>query len=135
MKIKFLISILIISILSGCIYPFGYEPRTNNPYVTNTPYQERYYPLRPVSDKVDLDLGNKWNIGSGYVLTINAIDAKASPKQIWLSLFKDGKQVDDIVLAEGDKYNYQNMFKTNVDRIYTTGDADRVILTNTMVYP
>ena len=131
MKIEFLISILIISILSGCINTYENRP----PYPTNIPHQEKYYPLRPVSDKIDLDIGYKWNIGGGYVLIVQAIDAKATPRQVWLSLFKDGKQVDDKVLAEGEIYNYQNMFKTTVSRIYTRENTDRVILTNTMAYP
>ena len=128
-KIEFLISILIVSILSGCIYQ--YEQRPVHPQ--NTQYQEKYYSLRLVSDKVDLDVGYKWNIGGGYVLMVQAIDAKATPRQVWLSLFKDGKQVDDKVLAEGEIYNYQNM--TTVNRIYAGGTTDRVILTNTMAYP
>ena len=68
-------------------------------------------------------------------MIIQAIDAKATPRQIWLSLFKDGKQVDDKVLSEGETYNYQNMFKTTVNRIYTGENTDRVILIDTRAYP
>ncbi len=128
--------ILVMSILSGCVYCPDQRPiyPANTPY-QNTQYQERNYPLRLISEKVDLDIGYKWNVGSGYVLVIQAIDAKAIPKQIWLSLFKDGKQVDDKVLSEGETYNYQNMFKTTVSRIYTGENTDRAVLTNTNIYP
>lgn len=127
---------LAVSILSGCIYRSDQRSvyTTNTPY-QNVQYQERNYPLRLISEKVDLDIGYKWNVGSGYVLTVQAIDAKATPKQIWLSLYKDGKQVDDKVLTEGETYNYQNMFKTTVSRIYIGENTDRAILTNTNIYP
>ena len=136
---QFLIIISIVLAMSmlaiGCIYR-DYQPpyQTNSPY-KNTPYQEKYYPLRLISEKVDLDIGYKWNVGSGYILIVQAIDAKASPRQVWLSLFKDGKQVDDKVSTEGEVYNYQNMFQTTVSKIYTGENTDRVILTNTKIYP
>jgi len=134
--ISIILVILVMPILSGCVY----RPDQRSVYPTNTPYQntqyqERNYPLRLISEKVDLDIGYKWNVGSGYVLVIQAIDAKATPKQIWLSLFKDGKQVDDKVLSEGETYNYQNMFKTTASRIYIGENTDRVVLTNTNIYP
>jgi hypothetical protein len=122
--------VLAMSVTSGCIYR-----DQRSVYPTNTPYQERYYPLRLISEKIDLDIGYKWNVGSGYVLIVQAIDAKATPKQVWLSLFKDGKQIDDKVLVEGETYNYQNMFQTTVSRIYVGENTDRVILINTKIYP
>lgn len=131
MRINFLIIILIVSVLSSCIYP--YEQKSV--YPKNTPYQERYYPLRLISDKVDIDIGYKWNIGNGYTLIVQSIDARSTPKQVWLSLYKNGERIDDIILAEGETYNYQNMFKTTVSKIYVGENTDRVILTNTMVYP
>lgn len=102
MKInRFLIIISIVLamfILSGCIYQDQRSVYpTNTPY-QNTQYQERYYPLRLISEKIDLDIGYKWDVGSGYVLIVQAIDAKANPKQVWLSLFKDGKQIDGQLL-------------------------------------
>lgn len=129
--------VLAMSVLSGCINRDQRDQRSVYPATPyqNAPYQERYYPLRLISEKVDLDIGYKWNVGSGYVLIVQAIDAKATPRQIWLSLFKDGKQIDDKVLAEGETYNYQNMFQTTVNRIYSGKDTDRVILTNTKLYP
>ncbi len=123
---------LVISISDGCIYRSDQRPAY---YPTNTPFQERNYPLRLVSEKIDIDTGYKWNVGSGYILIIQAIDAKAVPKQIWLSLYKDGNQIDDKVLIEGDIYNYQNMFQTTVNKIYVGENADRVVLSNTKIYP
>ncbi len=117
--ISIILIMLVISISDGCIY------RSD----------QRNYPLRLISEKIDIDIGHKWNVGSGYILIVHAIDAKAAPKQIWLSLYKDGKQIDDKVLIEGDIYNYQNMFQTTVNKIYIGENADRVILSNTKIYP
>ncbi len=127
--------VLAMSILSGCTY-IKHEPPypANTPY-QNTPYQEKYYPLRLVAEKAELGVGYTWNVGSGYDLTIQAIDAKVNPRQVWLSLFKDGRQVDDNVLTEGETYNYQNMFQTTVSNIYISENTDRVILVNTKIYP
>ena len=116
--------------LSGCINQYGRPV-----YPTDTPYQEKYYPLRLVSDKVDLDIGYKWNIGNGYALVVNAIDTRTTPRQVWLSLHKDGTEVDAKILTEEETYNYKNVFKTTVNRIYVGKDSDRVILSNTMTYP
>jgi hypothetical protein len=124
--------ILTVSILSGCINRYDQRPTI---YPTNTPYQERTYPLRLISEKVDLDIGYKWNVGSGYILIVQAIDSNATPRQVWLSLFKEGKQIDDQVLTEGDIYNYQNIFQTTISKIYARENADRVILSNTKIYP
>lgn len=42
-----------------------------------------------------LTTGETWSLGSGYELTINAIDARASPRQVWFTLKKDGTIVDE----------------------------------------
>lgn len=129
--ISIILIILTVSILSGCTY----QSDKRSEYPTNTPYQERNYPLRLISEKVDIDTGYKWNVGNGYILIVQAIDAKATPKQVWLSLFKDEKQIDDKVLIEGEIYNYQNQFRTTVSKIYVGENTDRVILSNTKIYP
>jgi hypothetical protein len=46
-------------------------------------------------DKKTMTTGETWSLGSGYELTINAIDARASPRQVWFSLKKDGVVVDE----------------------------------------
>ncbi len=53
------------------------------------------------SDKKTLTVGETWDIGGGYTLTVNSIDAKATPKQVWVTLSKDGVKKDDKVLTSG----------------------------------
>ena len=53
------------------------------------------------ADKKTLTVGETWEIGGGYTLTANSIDAKASPRQVWLTLSKDGVKQDDKVITAG----------------------------------
>ena len=46
-------------------------------------------------DKKTLTTGETWSLGSGYELNINAVDARASPRQVWFTLKKDGAIVDE----------------------------------------
>jgi S-layer protein (TIGR01567 family) len=46
-------------------------------------------------DKKTLSSGETWALGSGYELTINAVDARASPRQVWFTLKKDGALIDE----------------------------------------
>ncbi|MFA4956961.1 MAG: S-layer protein domain-containing protein [Candidatus Methanoperedens sp.] len=46
-------------------------------------------------DKKTLTTGETWALGSGYELTINAIDARTTPRQVWFTLKKDGAVVDE----------------------------------------
>lgn len=57
-------------------------------------------------EKQTLKFGESWNLGEGYNLTVEAIDAKASPRQAWLGLSKDGKRLDNKVVSEGEVYTY-----------------------------
>ncbi|MCZ7396131.1 MAG: S-layer protein domain-containing protein [Candidatus Methanoperedens sp.] len=42
------------------------------------------------SDKKILAVRKSGDVGDGWTLTANSIDAKASPRQVWFSLSKDG---------------------------------------------
>ena len=53
------------------------------------------------SEKKTLTVGETWEIGGGFTLTANSIDAKASPRQVWLTLNKDGVKKDDKVITSG----------------------------------
>jgi S-layer protein (TIGR01567 family) len=53
------------------------------------------------SDKKTLIVGETWDIGAGYALTANSIDAKSSPRQVWITLSRDGVKKDDKVLTSG----------------------------------
>jgi len=46
-------------------------------------------------DKKTLTTGETWSLGSGYELTINAIDARTTPRQVWFTIKKDGAVVDE----------------------------------------
>jgi S-layer protein (TIGR01567 family) len=54
-----------------------------------------------VSEKNTMLIGETWDIGDGWVLLVNSIDAKAFPRQVWISLYKDGIKKDDKVVTVG----------------------------------
>jgi S-layer protein (TIGR01567 family) len=46
-------------------------------------------------DKKTLATGETWSLGSGYDLTINAVDARSIPRQVWFTLRKNGSVIDE----------------------------------------
>ncbi|MFH0903675.1 MAG: S-layer protein domain-containing protein [Methanobacteriota archaeon] len=95
------------------------------------------------ADKVILTVGETWYIGGGWSLTANAIDAKASPRQVWLTLSKDGVKKDDKVITAGTSeakpiYTYVEkglcgeidvpVFVTYVDSVFAGATTDMVQL-------
>ncbi len=58
------------------------------------------------AEKKTLAVGESWNIGDGWVLSAQSIDARSSPRQVWLVLSKDGVKKDDKVVSAGDTYIY-----------------------------
>ena len=46
-------------------------------------------------DKKTLTTGETWSLGSGYELTINAIDARTTPRQVWFTIKKDAAIIDE----------------------------------------
>ncbi len=85
--------------------------------------------------------GESWDLGyEGYVLTVNQIDLEA-PK-IWLSMLKDGKEVDSDVLGQGDTYSYEPdidgieyiIFKAKVRGLFRGTDANMVQLMDFHLY-
>lgn len=91
-----------------------------------------------ISEKKSLVIGEAWDIGDGWTLTAQSIDAKASPRQVWLVLSKDGKKLDDRVIAQGQVYVYIEksfagesdvpLFVTYVDSIFAGATSDMVQL-------
>ncbi len=77
-----------------------------------------------VAESKSLATGESWDIGSGYVLKIMALDDKASPKQVWVALERDGKKLDDKVLTEGEIYTYRNMVSF---RVYSIANENLVL--------
>ncbi len=88
------------------------------------------------SDKKTITVGDTWDIGGGWTLTANSIDAKASPRQVWLTLSKDGVEKDEAVVQQGQIYTYVEpnidgdsdvpLFVTYVDSIFSGATSDVV---------
>ncbi len=95
------------------------------------------------SEKKTLQVGETWNVGGGWAITVNAIDAKATPRQVWLTLSKDGIKKDDRVVSSGATsampiYTYVErsiagetdvpLFVTYVDSVFAGATSDMVQL-------
>jgi S-layer protein (TIGR01567 family) len=95
-------------------------------------------------DKKTMTTGETWAMGAGYELTINAVDARATPRQVWFTLKKDGAVVDEGIGqgAAGDQASKQNavyyktktilgesnaiLFTVYVDSIFSGATSDMV---------
>jgi S-layer protein (TIGR01567 family) len=91
-------------------------------------------------EKKTLQVGETWDVGGGWTLTANSIDAKATPLQVWLTLSKDGVKKDDKVISAGTPgakpvYTYTEsiagetdvpLFVTYVDSIFVGATSDVV---------
>ena len=95
-----------------------------------------------VADKKTLQVGEKWDLGEGYTLTAQSIDAKAQPRQAWLVLNKDDVKLDDKVTAQGEVYTFSKdfagendvpIFVTYVDSVFAGQTSDMVQLKYTWV--
>ncbi|HEY9247005.1 MAG TPA: S-layer protein domain-containing protein, partial [Candidatus Methanoperedens sp.] len=92
-------------------------------------------------DKKILSVGENWDMGAGWQLTIQSIDAKSSPRQVWLVLSKDGMKVDDKVLYQGKIYTYVMkslagetdvpVFVTYIGQVFAGATSDMVQLSYT----
>jgi S-layer protein (TIGR01567 family) len=90
------------------------------------------------SDKKTLTVGETWDVGGGWTLSANSIDAKATPRQVWLTLSKDGVKKDDKVINQGNIYTYVEkslagetdvpVFVTYVDSVFAGATSDMVQL-------
>lgn len=72
------------------------------------------------TEKKTLAVGESWDIGDGWVLNAQSIDAKSTPRQAWLVLSKDGFKKDDKVVSAGETYIYMEENKegkTDVPRL------------------
>ena len=73
--------------------------------------------LKIVAESKSLSTGETWDMGSGYTLLVISMDARASPKQVWISLERENKRLDDRILMEGNTYSYQNKISFSVQSI------------------
>jgi len=86
------------------------------------------------ADKKTLTVGETWNMGEGWTLTANAIDAKASPRQVWLTLSRDGVKKDEKTVRQGGIYTYVEknianesnapLFVTFIDSVFSGATSD-----------
>jgi len=94
-----------------------------------------------ITEKKTLVIGETWNVGGGWMLTANSIDARATPRQVWLTLSKDGVKKDDKVISAGTPdarpiYTYVEkslagetdvpVFVTYVDSVFAGANSDIV---------
>ncbi|MCE8424176.1 MAG: hypothetical protein J5U17_00180 [Candidatus Methanoperedens sp.] len=57
-------------------------------------------------DKSTITEGGTLTLKEGYVLKMTAVDIGAGSGQIWVTLLKDGSEIDQSVLASGQEYIY-----------------------------
>ncbi len=147
-KIKYVIVTLMVvmAFISGCIgdtsqkyttergtdikKPMETDGRSRSPVVTigittNTPFPtSTFTDLVKVGDK-NMTIGENWNVGGGWTLVINAIDAKSNPRQVWFTLSKDGNKVDDVIMCPGDVYLYSAYGRYFIAEIYSVTSGSR----------
>lgn len=73
-------------------------------------------------EKQTLKLGESWNLGDGYSLVLESIDARVTPRQAWIRFSKENKTLDDGVVNEGTVYVYMEKSlrgETNVPMLVT----------------
>jgi len=89
----------------------------------------------PKEDKKTLTSGETWTLGAGYELTINAIDARTNPRQVWFTLKKDNAVVDEGISDEKNVFTKTMtiqgesdalLFAVFVDRIFSGATSDMV---------
>jgi formylglycine-generating enzyme required for sulfatase activity len=94
-------------------------------------------------EKKSLTVGETWDVGDGWTLMAQSIDAKASPRRAWLVLSKDGIKKDDKVVSEKSIYTYVEksiaresdvpLFVTYVDAVFAGATSDMAQFTYTWV--
>ncbi len=82
-----------------------------------------------VAESKSLLLSETWNMGSGYSLKVMALDGRATPKQVWISLEREGKKLDDKVMIEGEIYTYRNFVSFRVSSI----SDENLVLSNVRI--
>lgn len=70
-----------------------------------------------VAQNKTLSVGETWEMGSGYIFYAQSIDAKASPKKVWMVFLRNGTKLDERILKEGETYTYSNIFITTIANI------------------
>ena len=89
-------------------------------------------------DKKTLTVGETWNIGDGWELTLQAIDARVSPRMAWIILSKNGVKKDERFVSEKQVYTYLEqsiagetsvpLFVTYIESIFASENIDMIQL-------
>lgn len=88
-------------------------------------------------DKITLVSGQNFVFGNGYELIINSVDARSSPRQVWLTFSKNGVPLDEIIMGQKEVYTYTttilgtedtSVFSIYTDRIFSGTSSDMVQL-------
>ncbi len=61
-----------------------------------------------LTDSKTLTVKETWDMGEGFSLKLQGIDANATPKQAWLALYKNATRLDDKVVFESAVYTFIN---------------------------
>jgi hypothetical protein len=129
MKTIYLVTLftVIMLLFSGCVS----EENTINTRTTtmeDTP---------TASNEKTLTVGENLNVGNGMEIRVQSVDSgiipkqsEAIPKQVFISIIKDGNTLDATILKNGENYNYGNILDFKVEGIYSTDTSDGVTLTN-----
>ena len=96
-----------------------------------------------LSDNKTMVTGETWDIGEGWALKVNSIDTRANPRQVWMTLYKDGITKDEILINNARPiYTYVEnisgeidvpLIVTYVDSIYSGNTSDVVKFGGTWV--
>lgn len=84
-----------------------------------------------------LTIGETFNVGNGIEIKAQSVDngvipgqTDTTPKQVFLSIVKDGDILDNVILENGESYNYGNILEFKIGDIYSGDVSDSVTLKN-----
>lgn len=93
------------------------------------------------SSSKDISAGQTLPIAAGYSIAARSIDARSSPRQVWLRLNKNNEMVDEQRLNEEQVYEYKETpggpttFSVKVASIWAAAATDMARLKNIMIDP
>lgn len=129
MKTTYLVTLFTIVILlsSGCV---------SKEKTTNTKTDTSIDMPTTINEKT-LTVGENLIVGTGIEIGVLSVDTgivprgtDAIPKQVFLSLTKDGNTLDKMILENGENYNYGNILEFKIEDIYSTDTSDGATVKN-----
>ncbi|MFQ6054532.1 MAG: S-layer protein domain-containing protein [Methanosarcinales archaeon] len=97
-------------------------------------------PILKRNEVKTLVVGEPWYLEDGYALTAKQVDLDGA--KVWLSLSKDGVEIDSEVVKAGSRYYYttevdgieRTIFRTTVDALFRGTKANMIQLKDTYLY-